>query len=111
MNIGDVTFMQRGVSALMIACSKGHNAIVQLLLNNASVNHQTLVCLMTSTHIAHIFALNFFSIFVFALCNFVFSAYVLMEWRNSSKVVSPEELYGLMSTDIIFLQVSNIIML
>ena len=62
-NIGDifvVTFMQGGVSALMIACSEGHNAIVQLLLNNnVNVNLQALVCLMTFAHMAHIFALSF----------------------------------------------------
>ena len=103
--------MQGGVSALMIACSQGHNAIVQLLLNNnVNIDLQALVCLMTSTHMAHIFALNVFSISLpkFFLCtslhsdNFVFSAYVLMEWRNSSRVVGPEELYGLMGIDITY---------
>lgn len=45
-----VAFMQNGVSALMIACSRGDHAIVQLLLNNnAYVNLQALVCLLTST--------------------------------------------------------------
>ena len=39
--------MQEGVSALMIACSKGHSAIVQLLLdNNANTNLQTMVYLL-----------------------------------------------------------------
>ena len=39
--------MQEGVSALTITCSKGHTAIVQLLLdNNANINLQTMVCLL-----------------------------------------------------------------
>ena len=52
--IGDifvVTFIQNGDSALMIACSRGDNAIVQLLLNNnANVNLQALVRLHTDFH-------------------------------------------------------------
>ena len=52
--IGDifvVTFMQDGDSALIIACRRGDNAIVQLLLNNnANVNLQALVCLHADFH-------------------------------------------------------------
>ena len=77
-----VIFMQNGVSALMIACSRGDNAIVQLLLNNnANINHQALVCLLADLHShgTH-FALQFFlqpiakhtslhsNIFVFSTC-------------------------------------------
>ena len=41
--------MQKGGSALMVACSRGHTAIVQLLLeNNANTNLQALVCLLNS---------------------------------------------------------------
>ena len=43
--------MQKGVSALIIACSNKHchTAIVQLLLdNNANINLQTMVCLLNS---------------------------------------------------------------
>ena len=43
--------MQRGVSALMLACSEGYTAIVQLLLdNNANTNLQALVCLPVNSH-------------------------------------------------------------
>ena len=73
-----VTFMQNGNSALMIACSRGDNAIVQLLLNNnANVNHQALVCLLTSAHMTHIFALHFFSVYTH-LCALIF-AYLLFK--------------------------------
>ena len=45
--------MQKGGSALMIACSKGHTAIVQLLLeNDANTNLQALVCLLNSINFA-----------------------------------------------------------
>ena len=75
-----VIFMQNGISPLMIACSRGDNAIVQLLLNNnANINLQALVCLLADlqSHGTH-FALQFFlqpkhtslhsKIFVFSTC-------------------------------------------
>ena len=43
--------MQKGCSALMIACSEGHTAIVQLLLkNDANTNLQALVWILFGTH-------------------------------------------------------------
>lgn len=39
--------LQNGISALMIACNKGHAAAAQVLLDsNANVNLQALVCLL-----------------------------------------------------------------
>lgn len=39
--------LQNGISALMIACNKGHAAAAQVLLDsNANINLQALVCLL-----------------------------------------------------------------